>query len=557
MADPSTTTVMAAQDSLMSTAAAALVPALVIAWARHEPDRIGEVAFFEDDHPHTLGRAGGSGRRVHFCRQRPGHSTSTGELNSGHLSRDQLEIRRDGLTLRLRRLGRAALRLGGEPVHDAVARPGDVVVLERALLLYCALRPANLPASPTALDAPDFGAADLDGLVGESAEAWRLRQRIAWCATAEGHLLLTGPSGAGKAPVAAAIHRLSRGAGPRVERNAATLPDEALAEELFGRADPETAGAVARAQGGTLVLDTLSRVSTAAQTHLLDVLDSGRYRPAGAAKARTADVRIIGVSNRGLAGLEPDFIARFPLRLDVPGLDARRADVPLIARHLLSEMARAQPALFPDGPPRLHPRLAEALMRRRYTGHVRELAQVLWAAVEAWSAGGRGKYLDAVDEPASKDAPSAPAPAPTTDSDDDAPHAEVDRDAAKTLDRTTALRLWPSLDGESCRAALVFGDDALTLPPRASHLVLLAVARERLADRARDLPESEQGWMYAEVLADALALDRQRLNTEVYRARKQVEKLGIDGADLLFERRPQTRQVRLGLTRITIDEPGG
>jgi hypothetical protein len=102
------------------------------------------------------------------------------------------------------------------------------------------------------------------------------------------------------------------------------------------------------------------------------------------------------------------------------------------------------------------------------------------------------------------------------------------------------------------QTTLSFADGDLVVPPRAAHLLLLHLARERLSDLANGLADAEQGWVYAEVLADALGMDPQRINVEVYRARRQLTRLGIGGAAELFERRPQTRQIRLGIPRVVV-----
>ncbi|MCA9540208.1 MAG: FHA domain-containing protein [Myxococcales bacterium] len=127
----------------------------------------------------------------------------------------------------------------------------------------------------------------------------------------------------------------------------------------------------------------------------------------------------------------------------------------------------------------------------------------------------------------------------------------------RSLGAMLELQFWPSLDEESVRVVMVFADAQVEIPARTSHLVLLHLARERLADAERGLSPAEQGWVYAEVLGDGLQMDPQRLNVEVYRARKQLVQMGIADAAELFERRPQTRQMRLGVERLKVFEPTG
>lgn len=103
---------------------------------------------------------------------------------------------------------------------------------------------------------------------------------------------------------------------------------------------------------------------------------------------------------------------------------------------------------------------------------------------------------------------------------------------------------------------------AIDLGARAHHLVLLTLARSRLADRkARapsgpdrqaPLPDSFEGWVYQDELADKLAMDETHLNVAVFRCRRQLAEAGIVGAAGIIERRRPTREVRLGVARIEI-----
>jgi DNA-binding NtrC family response regulator len=76
--------------------------------------------------------------------------------------------------------------------------------------------------------------------------------------------------------------------------------------------------------------------------------------------------------------------------VETPGLEARREDIPLVARALLRNIAASDPdavaAFFPrgdfEGIPRLNPRFVRMLVAHRYRTHVRELASLLWQSIE-------------------------------------------------------------------------------------------------------------------------------------------------------------------------------
>ncbi|MCB9797644.1 MAG: sigma 54-dependent Fis family transcriptional regulator [Alphaproteobacteria bacterium] len=379
-----------------------LTPALTLLWSREEPRRAGEVLIVPAGRARTFGREDTPGAalapgRLELVQQRPGRNDSRGEPASPKVSRDQLRLQRRGGELQLERLGRRALLVNGQPQERCTLRPGDLLEVERQLLFLVELRPPTLPEVPGRYR---FGRPDADGIVGESPAAWDLRHKLAACAQTRGHVLIQGESGAGKELAARAIHRQSGAEGPLVARNAASFPEGLLDAELFGNRRsypnagmPERAGAIGEADGGTLFLDEIGEISHAMQAHLLRVLDEGEYQRLGEDHARVSRFRAVGATNRPLESLKHDFQARFPRRLRLPGLNERRADIPLLAAHLLRGLHETNPGLFPEGPPPLHPRLVTGLVLRRYSTHVRELSQLLWQAVERWQSQG-GKYLD-------------------------------------------------------------------------------------------------------------------------------------------------------------------
>ncbi len=382
------------------------VSALMIAWAPAEPHRVGEVALFEADGASLiLGRGPSADRssseRVVFHRQRPGVLEPTPPLASPGISREQLRVRREGRRLRVERIGRCPMIAAGERVDRCVLAPGDTLLLKGQILLCCTRRPRKLPAPRSAGGAglPAFGLPDAHGIVGESPAAWRLRDEIAWLAEADEHTLLLGASGTGKELAARAVHALSaRAGGPFVARNAATIPAGLMEAELFGNVKgypnpgmPERPGLIGAAHGGTLFLDEIGELPEGLQANLLRVLDEGgEYHCLGGSAARRSSFRLLGATNRDPAELKHDLCARLVLRLELPDLDARRDDIPLLARHLLRRAAAKSPEATrrfmtsPDGgpaEPRVKASLVEHLLRGRYATNVRELDAVLWRAM--------------------------------------------------------------------------------------------------------------------------------------------------------------------------------
>jgi len=133
-------------------------------------------------------------------------------------------------------------------------------------------------------------------------------------------------------------------------------------------------------------------------------------------------------------------------------------------------------------------------------------------------------------------------------------------DASSPSPHLTTLTFRFSVSRDEEYVALAARDEhhVIDLGARAHHALLLALARNRLedrkasADRGERPPESSEGWVYQDVLAERLAIDETHLNVAVFRCRRQLAEAGITGAASIIERRRPTREVRLGVSRIEI-----
>jgi len=390
------------------------VLALTIAWTANEPHRLGETLLIDGPGPRVFGRGAPSGDdpapRALLVRQRPGINQPAATVENPFLSRVHLRIQRRGDGLFVESLGRRPLRMDGDETDAATVRSGDVLEIKGLYSFLCVNRPLVMPAVPIGA-AHAFGAADAHGLVGESVAAWKLRAEIAFCGGRSAHVLVTGPSGTGKELVAQAIHgSSSRATHKLVARNAATFPGGLIDAELFGNVAhypnagmPERPGLIGQADGSTLFLDEIGELPAELQAHLLRVMDGGDYQRLGESRRRTADIRFIAATNRPVEQLKQDLLARFAMRMRLPGFDGRREDIPLLAGHLLGRIALDDPQLgqrfFSQwngrrGEPRLGPELARGLLLHKYQTHSRELEALLWRSLST----SRGAFLDLTDD---------------------------------------------------------------------------------------------------------------------------------------------------------------
>ncbi|WP_027485127.1 nitrogen regulation protein NR(I) [Rhodanobacter sp. OR87] len=268
----------------------------------------------------------------------------------------------------------AAYRLGAV---DYLAKPFDldqaVAAVQRALASVAAPTPvAGAALAPT------------HALLGESAPMREVFRLIGRVAASDLNVLVTGETGTGKELVARALHEESARRGqPFVALNTAAIPSELLESELFGHeagaftgATRRVAGRFEQAEGGTLFLDEIGDMPLILQTRLLRVLAGGEFYRVGGRELIRCNVRIVAATHQDLAArvaagaFRADLMHRLDVvRIELPPLRARRADIPLLARHFLA--ATAQELKLP--PKRFSKPALKLVAQRDYPGNVREL----------------------------------------------------------------------------------------------------------------------------------------------------------------------------------------
>ncbi len=276
----------------------------------------------------------------------------------------------------------AAMRAGAD---DVVQKP---LVVEEVMDRLLAATPARRAERRRRAARPLPRGGDFCGLYGRSAPMQAVYAQIERLAASRAAVFVTGESGTGKDLVAAAVHAASsRRDAPFVALNCAVIPPELMEIALFGRED---AGAMDRAQSGTLHLDEITQMDLACQARLMHFVETGRFSPVGEVTEREADVRLVCATSRDpleevRAGrLREDLYYRLAvLPLALPPLRARGDDVLLLAETFLARFAGEEGRPMP----RFTPEVVEALRARRFPGNVREL-QNLMRRVVVLSEGG-------------------------------------------------------------------------------------------------------------------------------------------------------------------------
>jgi len=243
------------------------------------------------------------------------------------------------------------------------------------------------------LRTPDTVAASVPDLIGESHAIDLVRQAVMKAAASPFPVLIEGESGAGKELVARAVHAASIRRGRRFcALNCAAIADDLVEAELFGHTRGAFTGAVAEragmfeeSQGGTLFLDEVAELSARVQAKLLRTLQEGEIRRLGESGTRKIDARIVAATNRPLGGevsagrFRNDLRYRLDvLRISIPPLRERLEDLPPLARHIWSLLARKTGSRAV-----LSPSAMSMLGSYDWPGNVRELQNVLASAMVA------------------------------------------------------------------------------------------------------------------------------------------------------------------------------
>jgi DNA-binding NtrC family response regulator len=206
-------------------------------------------------------------------------------------------------------------------------------------------------------------------------------------AATEAPVLLLGEPGSGRSTVARAVHGASpRAAGPLVEVDPGSFPSTLFESELFGYragaftgAEHASEGRVARAEGGTLVLDHIEELPLPVQPKLLRLVAERRYAPLGGPET-AADVRFVAIGSEDLPrrvaseAFRSDLFYRLEvLAFRVPPLRERRADLPAILDHLLADLGER----FGHPAPALTPRARAWIVEHPWPGNLRQLRNTL------------------------------------------------------------------------------------------------------------------------------------------------------------------------------------
>lgn len=198
----------------------------------------------------------------------------------------------------------------------------------------------------------------IDQFVGVSPAAEFIRRRLQLAAKSSKHILMTGPTGAGKSLAAELIHKMSSRAqsGQFLALNCGAIPSDLVESEMFGHEAGSFTGASRKRIGyfelaneGTLFLDEVGEAGNRVQTSLLRVLDKGSFFRLGGQLEMKVTTRVIAATNMELQTAIRDgkfrldlYYRLYGLGIHIPPLTERFEDLSYLAASFVAAWEKSQ-----------------------------------------------------------------------------------------------------------------------------------------------------------------------------------------------------------------------
>ena len=280
-----------------------------------------------------------------------------------------------------------AMKLGA---YDYLLKPFDIPKLKE--LVAAALKAARDMKQVVSYE-PLLQSEDYElGIIGRSGPMQQVFKLVGQVAATDATALITGESGTGKELAARAIyHHSERAKQPFLAVNCAAIPEQLLESELFGHEKGAFTGAAVQRIGkfeqcnkGTIFLDEIGDMTSATQTKMLRVLQSGTFERVGGNQPIQVDVRVIAATNKPLEAAvaarqfrEDLFYRLNVVRIHLPPLRERRDDIPLLVNYFLEKIAREQGR----SPKSIANTAIKLLEKYHWPGNVRELENAIRRAL--------------------------------------------------------------------------------------------------------------------------------------------------------------------------------
>ncbi|MCJ7774660.1 MAG: sigma-54 dependent transcriptional regulator, partial [Desulfobacterales bacterium] len=279
--------------------------------------------------------------------------------------------------------------------YDYLVKPINseklIITINRGLERYNLKHELNLfsrKQSFSTLKDPDA----FNKMIAEDEAMARVFLQVEAVAPTDYSVVINGESGTGKELLARTIHNLSnRSTAPFFAVNMASFTKTIFEDEFFGHtkgaytdAISEKRGFFEEAHGGTLFLDEITDLDPSLQGKILRAIEERELYRLGSTTVRNVDVRIIAASNKNIGEeiekgcFRADLFYRLDMyHIEIPPLRERKNDILPLARHFLNIHAGSNKKKIDS----IGLDLAESLLEYPFPGNVRELENIITAAV--------------------------------------------------------------------------------------------------------------------------------------------------------------------------------
>ena len=229
-------------------------------------------------------------------------------------------------------------------------------------------------------------------LLGESDTIKATRAKIEKLARSQAPVYISGEYGTGKELAARLIHENgARSEHAFIAVNCGAIPNELMESEFFGHkkgsftgAQHDKVGLFQAAEGGSLFLDEVADLPLSMQVKLLRAIQEKSVRPVGSNEEVSVNVRILSATHKNLAKMveNGDFRQDLFYRINVielamPSLRDRPEDIPVLAQHLVTQLANNHSMDCPE----IMESAIKHMQAYRFPGNVRELENILERAM--------------------------------------------------------------------------------------------------------------------------------------------------------------------------------
>lgn len=257
--------------------------------------------------------------------------------------------------------------------------------LNESLLRQIETKEKEIQENKSGLQLADTYKIEEKAIIGNSESMKRLLSISDRVSLSSVNVLITGEKGVGKQMVARRIHcRSERGGKSFVSIDCTALPEIRLEAEIFGEESGDFTqpklkhGLIEAANGGTLFINNIDRLSPGLQSKLVRFLTEGMTFRVNGQMPYKSDVRLVVASSKNIEELiesgefrEDLYYSVNTMSLQVPSLKERLEDMEALSNFFLNlgKTKEQQKSLSPC--------VVKALKEYNWPGNVRELQNVM------------------------------------------------------------------------------------------------------------------------------------------------------------------------------------